>query len=259
MIELTTGADSRHVACTVDPHDGGRITSLVVDGRELFVNRRDPMMRGCYPMIPFAGRVRDARLDFDGRTHHLRPNAAPHSIHGTVFDRPWTVTGHTASSLLLTTDLGPHWPFRGFAQHHIGVRPDGLDLELSVTAYDRMPAQVGWHPCFVKPTATRLAFDHLLVRDAAGIATDTIQTSEPRNVDDCFFGVATKDRRLGLTVSGVDISLSSDCDHWVVYDQATDSTCVEPQSGPPNGVNDHPHILESGESMARFLTIEWNS
>ena len=264
VIELVTDADSRRVMCTVDPDDGGRIVSLAVDGRELFVNTADPMMRGCYPMVPFAGRVRDARLEFDGRTHPLRPNAPPHSIHGSVLDRTWTVSGHTESSVSLTVDLGPHWPFRGFAQHHIGMRPDGLDLELSVTAHDRMPAQVGWHPCFAKPSTTRLAFDHMLVRDAAGITTGSPRAADPMtalpgNVDDCFVGVSTPDGRLRLTVSGIDISLSSDCEHWVVYDQPVDSTCVEPQSGPPNEVNDHPHILEAGGSLARFLTIEWDS
>ena len=259
MIELV--ADPL-VRCTVDPLDGGRIVSLLIDGREMFItDNPNPLLRGCYPMVPFAGRVRDARLEFDGRAHQLRRNAPPHSIHGTVFDRSWTVTGRTSSSLLLTVDLGPEWPFRGFAQHHIDLRADGLRLDLSVTAHERMPAQVGWHPCFVKPTATRLAFDHLLPRDASGIPTHTsvAVVTDVVDVDDCFVGVATRDQRLGLTVEGVDLNLSSDCDHWVVYDQPADCTCVEPQSAPPNGVNDQPHVLEPGESLGRFLTIEWDS
>jgi len=244
--------------CDVDPDAGARIVSLSVDGRELLVtDGPDPLARGCYPMAPYAGRVRDAQLLFEGRRHHLRRNAQPHSIHGTVFDRRWTVDSTGPTSLVMSTDLGPHWPFAGTVTQRFTLHPDHLALELELRADERMPAQVGWHPCFVKPTAAHLRFEHMIERDERGIATADRVRHEPVDVDDCFEDVSTPDGRLGLSVNGVDVSLSSDCRHWVVYDRPTHSTCVEPQSGPPNGVNACPDIVEAGGSLRRFLTIAW--
>ena len=95
---------------TVSPAEGGRMTSLIVDGHELLVTEGDgPIRWGSYPMAPWAGRIRDGRFTFRGRAHELPPNLPPHAIHGTVFERPWTVTGPDS----MTIDLGPAWPFAG--------------------------------------------------------------------------------------------------------------------------------------------------
>lgn len=254
MVRLSAG----RATCDIDPVNGGRITSLVVDHHELlFTDSAEPLLRGCYPMAPYAGRVRDAVVHVDGRSHPLRRNADPHSIHGTVFDRAWRVTHQDRTSVAITIDLGPLWPFRGSVTQRISLHPDHIRLELELHAVDRMPAQVGWHPCFVKPTSTDLRFRHMLERDRHGIATATRVKRDPVDVDDCFEGVATADGLLRLTVAGVGITLASDCSHWVVYDRPTHTTCVEPQSGPPDGVNFCPEFVNAGGSIHRFLTIGW--
>jgi aldose 1-epimerase len=272
VLELVNGG----ATCVVDVERGGRIASITVDGAELLVTRPvdgDPLSWGCYAMAPFAGRVRDSELHFAGRRYRLRSNSAPHSIHGTVFDRAWTtvqpptrdISGVTASiatsvTARLTVELGPEWPFHGRVDALFRLHRTGIDLELTLHADETMPAQLGWHPWFVKPTESRLAFSHLLPRDTAGIASTTPVTAgelASGGLDDCFTGVATVDGRLGLTVAGRRLTLSSDCDHWVVYDQPHHATCLEPQSGPPNGVNDDPVIVRAGESLHRILTIDW--
>ena len=55
-------------------------------------------------------------------------------------------------------------------------------------------------------------------------------------------------------------SITSDCDHWVVYDKPAHATCVEPQTGPPDASTWHPrsagaHALEPGEMLQRTMTI----
>jgi aldose 1-epimerase len=58
---------------TVDPIAGGRIGSLVVDGTEILVTDVDgPFWWGCYPMAPFAGRIRGGRFRFRRRSYQLR-------------------------------------------------------------------------------------------------------------------------------------------------------------------------------------------
>jgi len=94
----------------------------------------------------------------------------------------------------------------------------------------------------------------MLQRDEHGIATSHCVQADASNVDDCFINPLAP---LSLTVNGVDLVLSSDCSHWVVYDQPTHATCIEPQSGAPNGINDSAVIIAPGESLARWFTIAW--
>jgi aldose 1-epimerase len=117
-----------------------------------------------------------------------------------------------------------------------------------------MPAQVGWHPWFLKPSHTSLIFESMLQRDGHGIATTFRKRTDAVNVDDCFINPLAP---LSLTVNEVKLVLSSDCSHWVVYDQPIHATCIEPQSGAPNEINDSPVILAPGESLARWFTIAW--
>jgi aldose 1-epimerase len=92
---------------TIDPERGGRISSIRVDGLELLVGAGDGALDwGCYPMAPFAGRVREGRFRYAGREHQLERNLPPHAIHGTVFDQAWKVDHAEETDAVLVTDLG---------------------------------------------------------------------------------------------------------------------------------------------------------
>ena len=95
---------------TIDSEHGGRISSLVVAGRELVMWRRLRTIDwGSYPMAPFAGRVRDGRFAFEGRTYQLPTTEGPNAIHGTTLDGAWTeIDDHT-----IAIDLADPWPFNG--------------------------------------------------------------------------------------------------------------------------------------------------
>ena len=129
----------------------------------------------------------------------------------------------------------------------IVLRPDGVTLLLSVLATERMPAVVGWHPCFHPPRTADLRFGRMYRRDDEGIATARFRTPLPlpwsdAECDDCFTGPA---HPIVLHYPQLDVAVDSDCDHWVVYDEQPHGLCVEPQSGPPNGVNDSPHVVSA--------------
>ena len=100
---------------TVDVERGGRLRSLQIAGEELLVQPDDPTDRsiqwGSFPMAPWAGRLRDGILDWDGERHQLRRTLGRHAIHGVVFDRPWVVERATATEVELSCALGPAgWP-----------------------------------------------------------------------------------------------------------------------------------------------------
>ncbi len=71
----------------VDDQHGGRITSAIFAGQNLLHTAApdDPLASGAYPMVPWAGRVRDGRFRFDGVEYHLPLGMPPHAIHGTGY------------------------------------------------------------------------------------------------------------------------------------------------------------------------------
>ena len=140
----------------VDPSNGGRLVSLVVDGQELLSQPGEVALpdgaatwsSGGFPMVPWAGRIARGQLEVAGTTYDLDTGAQPHAMHGTTYDRPWQVTSVSADAVSLGIDLGPGWPFAGEATMDWRSLPDGLSLRLAVRASEAMPAWVGIHPWF---------------------------------------------------------------------------------------------------------------
>lgn len=248
--------DNDAATVTVDPERGGRLASLVVHGRELLVT--DPgdaeaTMWGCFPMLPWAGRVRHGRFTFDGQDHQLEINAPPHSIHGIGAWRPWDVGGDGSLHLDIGHDRG--WPFGGTAVQRFALHPDRLVCGIEVAAGERpMPAQLGWHPWFRKPDSLRFQPFAMYRRDDESIPTGELVEPSAGPWDDCFIGVH---QPILLGWGDLEIELTSTCDHWVLYDEPPGSTCVEPQSGPPDGFTIAPHVVEPGTPLHRELTIAW--
>jgi aldose 1-epimerase len=255
-VDFTLSNDSASVS--IDATHGGRLSSLRIHGTEVLLTQGPDDMAltwGCYPMVPYAGRVRFGVVRSNNVDFQLPLTLPPHAAHGTVFAQSWNVVDVTASSVDLQTDLGLQWPFGGSVSQRIELVETHIHLELCITAGDRaMPAQVGWHPWFCKPSRASLIFESMLQRDEHGIATTIRKRTDAINVDDCFINPLVP---LSLTVNDIDLVLSSDCSHWVVYDLPTNSTCVEPQSGAPNEINDSPVILAPGESLTKWFDIAW--
>ncbi|MGD9705342.1 MAG: aldose 1-epimerase [Acidimicrobiia bacterium] len=252
MIELTTET----ATVIVDPAAGGRVASIVIGGREVLVTGSpsdDPMSWGAFPMVPWAGRVRHGCFSFEDRVYELPINLAPHAIHGTGFTRAWAVEDDGSLSLTLDED----WPFGGTARQHFELHADHLVCVLEVEAGDQpMPAQVGWHPWFLKPDQLRFEAEHVYVRDDEGVPTGALVPPDDGPWDDCFTGVR---QPVELHYPGLSLLVSSSCDHWVLYDQPEHATCVEPQSGPPDGFTLCPEVVSPGEPLRHTMTIAWHT
>ena len=251
-MELRAGEAS----AVVDLEHGGRLRSLVVDGLELLRPRAadpgDPMAWGCFPMAPWAGRVRHGRF----ADHRLPINLPPHAIHCTVFTRRWE---HDDD---LTIDLGPDWPWPGRAAQRIELTPDALHLRLEVHATDApFPASCGWHPWFRRRLATggdaELHFEAgaMWERDAEKIPTGRLVDPPPGPWDDCFTRLAGPPR---ITWPGaLELTIESSCPHVVVFDEPEDALCVEPQTHPPDALNTGAAIVEPGRPLIADATLRW--
>jgi|694.fasta_scaffold08038_4 aldose 1-epimerase len=241
------------ITAEIDPDNGGRITSLSASTTPLLQTQGESLIHwGLYPMAPYAGRVRNAQLGFNNQMFSLRVNAAPHSIHGTVLDSPWNIEAHDATSILMSTDTGPDWPFTATVTHHIAVSQNSVRCELAITAHEPMPAQLGWHPWFAQPREVSTSFNSMLRRDEDGITTLDRVDPLPPPVDDCFF---EPNAWPSIYIGNYAVEVASDCPYWVRYDAPGGDVCIEPQSGPPNGINSKPLILEQGQQFSRWMEL----
>lgn len=239
----------------VDPAAGGRVAALTVGGTELLVAGTaadPPTMWGMFPMVPWAGRVRHGRFTFAGRTHQLPVNAPPHALHGTTFDRPWEVEADGS----LVIDLGPHWPFPGHARQRFDLHPTGLTGTIEVHA-DRhaMPAQAGWHPWFRRPVRLLFAARSQYELDAEGIPTGRLVPPTPGPWDDCFTDLLGPPQL--AWPDGPTVVVTSTCTHWVVFDRLDHGLCLEPQTGPPDGLTLAPRVVEPGAPLVASVTLRW--
>ncbi len=239
---------------------GGRVAHLRYRGVDWLVDAQQAgtaaIAWGCYPMVPWAGRIRQGQFCFDGAPHALPLNFGGHAIHGVGFTRPWQVermeTATATLSLALPRDR--YWPFGGVALQEVSLHPHSLRLRLSVQAGGQaMPAVLGWHPWFRKPERLLFSPRSMYPRDREGIATLPCVSPAHGPWDDCFIA----ERDITLVREGQRLRLRSDHDHWVVYDAAPHATCVEPQSGPPDGFTLAPHRLEPGQRLALTFELAW--
>jgi aldose 1-epimerase len=246
-------------AIVLDAGAGGRLVSLVVAGEELLRQRvTDPLGWGCYPMAPWAGRLRDGRFAFGARHYTLPRNMPPHAIHGTVLAQAWE---WVADDTLATT-LGPDWPFPGRVEQRFRLSPRGLEIHLEVQAMGHpFPASLGLHPWFRRKLARGGELELDFAADWRYARIDGIPTGEllapgPRPWDDCFTALQHPPR---LRWPGVlSLRLSSNHPQWVVYDEPEDALCVEPLTAPPNALNGAAHLVTPLRPLTLSLRIDWD-
>jgi aldose 1-epimerase len=254
---ITIGAGP--VSVEIAPGAGGRIAQIRHRGIELLIahSESEAMIAwGCYPMAPWAGRIRHGRFNFDGRTVCLPLNLGGHAIHGVAFAMPWRIDAHSSRHVELSLPLpqDERWPFGGIVRQHIDVTPDRLRMALSVTAGEQpMPATFGWHPWLRKPDRIEFAASAFYPRDAEGIATLPLAPPPLSPWDDCFINQAPVLVHHGNQT----LRLTSDCSHWVIYDEPAHATCIEPQSGPPDAFNLAPNLLVPRETAQAWFLWEW--
>jgi len=250
---------------TIDHEHGGRLSSLLVGGHELLVGDpgpgADPMEWGCFPMVPWAGRIRRGRFTFEGREVQLPIDLPPHAIHGTAYTRPWERLGEGH----LRCDLGPDWPWRGTVEQRIEVTPRSLTAVLQVDALDApMPVTVGWHPWLRRTVgghaaALQLPAERMWRRDDDGIPDGTLVDPTPGTWDDCFTALVgpVEVRWPGVLALRID----SDCEHVVVFDEPAHALCVEPQSGPPDAHNSEEDlaVVVPGEPLVHHMIWTWEA
>jgi aldose 1-epimerase len=250
---------------------GGRAVSWRVGDSELLAARGPgPVEHGMYPMAPWPGRLRGNRVVLDGVAHPLPPTFQGWAIHGTVLAAPMSVTAFesdaTGARAVLEAPLGPAWPRAGLVRQVWDLRAGVLHTLLSVESRaGRFPAEVGWHPWFrrrldrggdlvVDLPATGVLErgpDHL----PTGLVRDPAEVTGP--YDDAF---VVPDGRAVLTWPGaLRLDVDADVGWYVLFDQLPDLVCVEPQSGPPDGLGTGAFVVSPGTPRTATAAWRWSS
>jgi aldose 1-epimerase len=264
----------KDVLVGIDPADGGRIVSLVIAGAERILPKAraralEPALYwGCYPMVPWAGRLLNGRIPTSAGEVRLEPNLPPSAIHGLGFDKSWEIVERSATAVTMMCEMrGLGWPFGGRALHTVRMGANSLELEVRLDDYAKPgPAGVGWHPWFTRPPhgdlEVRLDGSEVLVLDADLAPTGEVRRVAP--VEDLRSGPPLGDRRLDhvyvrtkspAIVRWPDLELRIEYDtslETVVVYTPAEGICVEPQSMWPNA----PLLAAAGVRGTGLRTLE---
>ena len=251
---------STQAELTVDLNSGGRLSSFILQGQEILVApNSDPFGWGCYPMIPWAGRVRNGKFNWSGRELSLPINMKPHAIHGTLYDVSWKQVDDHIAEVCFSSP----WEFSGYARSLFELSEREFKWTIEVHAESKpMPCIVGWHPWFLRAqgTSSTDAFSfspkNMYERDEAGIPTGQKIDAKTRPWDDCFDNSGSP---IAIQCAGgTKLEISSDCSHWVIYDEPEHAFCIEPQSGPPNGSNmESNNVVMPKAPLIRTMKWSW--
>jgi aldose 1-epimerase len=272
---------------TIDAEAGGRLSSLVIAGRERLVTTPMPgvdppsMGWGCFLMAPWVGRIKDGHVAWERFEADLPRNHGRHAIHGAMFDRPWRVDRRSEETVDLAAEFEPgRWPFRGRMRQSIALRDRSLTLTASIEADEPMPAAIGWHPWFRHEPDESISAQV----PAAGVletSDDLIPTGRVLGLDDrtdlrrlAVIGDRALDHafvRLERPVAAVrwsDLTLSiagDDTVTTVVVHSRQGGLCVEPQTAWPDAIRlagagfeaTGLRVVDPGRAMTASMRLTW--
>ncbi len=244
---MTDVLDNGRIRAAIDPLRGARLTSLQIDGHELLADE------GSFPMVPWAGRIRDGLLTIDGVAHQLPLAKDGNAIHGLGRNVAWDRTGEGT----YRCEIGAPWPSDGVASLRYELLPGGIRTTLGWDDGTDLPCSMGLHPWFRRRLDVGgdvdLSFtpEEMVERGVDKLPTGQLVAPKDGPWDDCFRVSGTPK----LTWPGaLSVTLTSSSPWWVVYDMPVDTVCVEPQTAPPDAFG-HPGLAPAG-AWPRSLWFE---
>ena len=234
----------------VDLTEGARALRWSVAGIDVLASHGpDPVEHGMYPMAPWAGRLRGNHVRWLGTEHELPMTYDAWALHGTVLRQPATVLAFAQDSdratLAARVTEHPGWPWSTAVDIRWEVRPTSVTTTITVHAMaESFPVVVGWHPWFRRtlgvggPLEWTLEATGQLEKGSDQLPTGRLLPYDPEAgpFDAAFIvpsGCATV-----CWPGALAIDIESDSGWYVVFDELLECACVEPQSGPPDGLHD---------------------
>jgi aldose 1-epimerase len=268
-LELRAG----NLRLALRPDLGGAVAGLWLDGLAV-LRSSEPgdlatsRLSGCYPLVPYSGRLGYRRFRWQGHDHTTAANFDdnPHSAHGVAWQRPWSVvsSSSTAAELAYHHEADANWPFAFDLRQRFVLSADALEVHLAFTnrSAQPQPAGLGWHPYFPKRSHSRLHVElsDRWENDPSGLPTRRVPQpgidSEISHLsfDNCFEGwrgpARIRDEKLSLR-------LTSSLPYLVVFTpEAKPYYCVEPVSHVSNAIHMSDPLAHGLRAVAAGATFD---
>lgn len=229
--------------------------------------RENPCLYGNPVLFP-PNRTADGIFKFENRKYHLpvnEPNTGSH-LHGRLYNAPFEaaeVTDRSATCLLKNS--GKWFPFDFSMKLSFELDREGLtqNIEILNDGSCSMPVLLGFHTSFAAPGEFSVSIKERWERDERHLPTGKLSALKEREL--CFkngcasegqlisdyFTAENQAARLGHILYQV----SPEFTQWVLYNGGGNKgfLCVEPQTGPVNGLNmPGGHLVLPRGETARF-------
>lgn len=253
--------ENKHLCLRIYPQDGARIVSLRAFGFEVlrqWTPARRAFQYGCFPMMPWVGRLGNATLCVGDDTYPMPANKPPHALHGMACYSDWAVTDQSDRSVTLHTVLEAPWPWPGSVFQTITLEDDAVHLRIEITTPQAaFPASAGWHPWFLKHLegheagpAMTLSFKADWQEEPGSNELPTGRRIPPQSGpwDDCF-GFHRGIMATLCWAGQLTLEMTSAASSLVVFDKQPDATCVNPLTQPPNAINHAPQYVRADSPL----------
>ena len=253
-----------------DPALAGRVLSWKYSGIELLGSSgSDPVEFGCYPMLPWAGRLAKNSILHEGASVRQKVNYQGWAIHGLALNQPldsWTIdqsvecttfTGfQTISNWIEALDVVFVWQ----------IYQRSITTSIQVTPRSAGTARVilGWHPWFKKSLGKEGRAELVVEEAELLVKHDSIPTGELISFDvnrgpfDDTLQVPSR----SITIEWpkvLRLQVTNSHKWFVLYTGDENHLCIEPQTGAPNSIDGQfgDSAIACSRSQPAVMTTRW--
>jgi aldose 1-epimerase len=239
-------------------------------------NYSNPSKTSSFLMLPWANRIRDGVLRFEGQSWQLQTTKDDGTArHGDVRKRVWQVIESSDIGIRMSLDSWNfpdfNFPFRLSAELSFHVEDRDFVWELTLKNADKrsFPAGFGFHPYFMRPSETWLQIpcnqQYILINampEAAPISVKPeLDFREARPITDAIRFDDLLTEREGTAPlrliykdwqTALEIHADSIYEHVILYSADDGTIAVEPQTNANDGFN----LRENGIAGGGIFVLE---
>lgn len=261
IIEITS---ERH-KLIIDSAAGGRATHWLYEDLQLLGEKGDnPIIGGWYLMAPWAGRIRNNEITYQNKSYPQAINFQNWAIHGTAAFSEGKVQNQSETSVEIVHETNDQWPVKMTITQRWTINKDQVKSYAKISCEKgEFPAEIGWHPWFRrqlnKGKSAKFGIEAIsqYVKDESSITLNETKNIGVPPFDDAFDVPTGKGFIEWPEVLRIDFS--SELNTFVIYDVPEDVFCIEPQTGPPNAINQAQHVVTPASPLEASVLWEVKS